>query len=126
MNPFSIKIRILFFAAICLFSVQVNAQLTVQGGFTGQQLVQQLLGNGVTANNIVFNCPTGAAGTFNATATNIGLTQGVLLTTGSIQSALGPNNTPSAGVDNLGLGDPSLNALAGANTFDACFIEFDF
>lgn len=111
--------------AIFLFPAVASAQLTVQGGFTGAQLVQTLLGGGVNASNITLNCPGTSAGTFNGTNSNIGLPGGVLLTSGSINVAPGPNNSGSAGVSNNAAGDPQLTAQAGFVTYDACVLEFD-
>ncbi len=57
---------------------------------------------------------------------SVGFDHGVLLETGSIFNALGPNNSNSAG-NNLGSGgDPDLNILGAGPVYDAVGIEFDF
>ncbi len=122
--PFQV-IRIALFGSLLGFGLGVQGQLTVQGGFTGTQLVNTLLGGGVQASNIVMNCPGTSAGTFNGSSSNIGLNSGVLLTSGDINVAPGPNNSGSAGVDNLAAGDPLLTIQAGWQTYDACYLEFD-
>jgi gliding motility-associated-like protein len=101
------------------------AQIVPTTNTNGNQLAQILGGNGVTITNVVMNCPNGAAGTFNATNTNLGMANGILLTTGSDTMVTGPNNTSQEGWDNLAPGDVSLDAIAGAGTHDACALEFD-
>ena len=94
---------------------------------TPEQLVQNvLLGAGVTATNITFTGSPNAKGTFNGSGSNIGLSGGILLTTGSIFNAPGPNNALNSGTDNSLPGDTTLAILAGTNTLDATILEFDF
>lgn len=118
--------------AACLGAA--HGQLVVGNTLTPQQLVQDvLLGSGVTVSNITFNGGPGTtvneqAGTFDGTNTNIGIPNGVILATGSVNVALGPNNSPSAtlGGGNFGAGDPDLTMLAGVATNDRAVLEFDF
>ena len=114
-----------FLSAILLSSSSAIAQITATTNTNGNQLAQILGGNGVTITNVVMNCPNGAAGTFNGTSSNLGMANGIVLTTGSDTMVQGPNNIGSQGLDNAAAGDPSLNALAGATTHDACALEFD-
>lgn len=104
----------------------VKGQLVVNANNNAQQLVQTLMGSGITVSNVVMNCPQGAAGTFNGTATNIGINNGVMLTTGSVAIAAQPNLGGGSGQDNFAPGDVDLTAAGGFNTFDACALEFDF
>ena len=105
-----------------------RAQLTTSTAMTPTQLVQNvLLGTGITATNITYTGAPLARGTFNGTASNLGLGAGVLLCTGHISNAGGPNN--NSGITNVnGLpGDADLNIItAPAISHDACIIEFDF
>ncbi|MEO6884389.1 MAG: choice-of-anchor L domain-containing protein [Bacteroidia bacterium] len=105
----------------------VLAQLVVNNTQTPQQLVQNvLLGSGVIASNITYTGAQIATGFFNGTNSNIGISSGILMTTGSIYLAVGPNNQTSAGL-NLHLpGDSDLSATSGGTTFDAAVLEFDF
>lgn len=74
------------------------AQLAVDNTLFPTQLVQNvLLGGGVTATNITFNGGPGnimseQIGSFDGTASNVGLDAGVIMATGDIQVALGPND----------------------------------
>ncbi len=111
-----------------LFSLLLQtsfAQISATTNNNGNQLSQILAGNGVTISNVVMNCPNGAAGTFTCNNCNLGMQQGIVLTTGSDTMVTGPNNVGSEGLDNLAPGDPQLNTLAGATTHDACALEFD-
>jgi len=103
-----------------------------------QYLVQSiLLSSGITVSNVTFNgspaIPTGNVanmiGYFNGVSSNIGITDGVILNTGSIFDAPGPNNSTNDGFDCGAPGDPDLNLLA-ANapngTYNAAVLEFDF
>jgi gliding motility-associated-like protein len=73
---------------------------------------------------------TGAAfqnGTFANGLTSIGLEEGVILSTGNINVATGPNNTTSAGTGGGGGGDPDLSQIVGGSPiFDVSIIEFQF
>jgi len=129
MSSFTVsKSFIALFAGLFLLflSAPVSAQLTVQGGFTAQQLAETIAGPGITVSNATINGSPQAHGTFNGGVAATGLNSGVILTTGPIEIALPPNNTEMAGVD-LGLpGNPMLQGLAGATTYDAIVLEFDF
>lgn len=109
-----------------LFTTPALAQLIVQGGLTAQQLAEVIAGPGITVTNATITGAPVAYGTFDGSNSAIGLQSGVLLTTGSIDLAVGPNNSGSAGVDNGMPGHPMLESLAGAQTFDAVVLEFDF
>jgi gliding motility-associated-like protein len=116
--------KLLFFVS-SFIALQVNAQLQVADTMSTQDLIQSLAGPGLSISNITVNCPGGAIGQFFGDNTNIGLSSGVLLTTGSIQNAIGPNTTGSQS-ENLGApGDADLSAIISDVTNDACVIEFD-
>ena len=118
-----------FCAAVFMlcFSLFANAQLTTNNTQTPTQLVQNvLLGNGITVSNITYTGNSNARGFFNGATSNIGLASGVILTTGDIINAPGPNSGGGEGTDNSLLGDPDLDQISGVSTFDACVLEFDF
>ena len=105
------------------------------------QLLQSMLGGpGVTISNITYNgssLPTvwNNIGTFTtgSTPTNLGITSGLILSTGGVSGAVGPNNSGSFGIaltpSTPDLGDSDLYALVGSsvsNLHDASVLEFDF
>lgn len=106
------------------------AQLVIDNTQTPQQLVQNvLLGPGVTASNITFTGTPLQIAKFTANATNLGLSSGIAMSSGECQIAIGPNNSsgntlPPGGCG--GLGDPDLDQISSAGTFDAAVLEFDF
>ncbi|MCF8276550.1 MAG: choice-of-anchor L domain-containing protein [Flavobacteriales bacterium] len=107
-----------------------SAQLVVDNTLTPTQMVEDiLLGPGVTASNISFTGVGGQSGYFNGVNSNIGISEGVILSSGNVTTAIGPNNDPGAGNDVGPIGpsgDSDLDLLSGVNTFDAAILEFDF
>lgn len=106
-----------------------SVPMTILGGPSSYAaMLQQLFGAGVVVSNVQIGCDTlnRQAGWFTATGTNIGLSQGMLLTSGDIDGAVGPNSqTGYTGNVTTAPGDATLTQAAGINTFDACKIEFD-
>jgi len=96
-------------------------------------LVQNvLLGSGVTVSNITYNGQAQAIGEFDGTNTNIGLDQGVIITTGTVLNQPGagphgPNTVQDGGLNTGGPGYSLLsNQIGGVQTNDAAVLEFDF
>ncbi len=105
-----------------------KSQLQVSQTLTPQQLVQQvLIGYGVTVSNITYTGDPIAIGKFsNGGTTNLGLLDGVVMTSGNANLAIGPNAASGAGLDNTGGSDPTLASLVTTSINDACVLEFDF
>ncbi|MCB9186055.1 MAG: choice-of-anchor L domain-containing protein [Flavobacteriales bacterium] len=101
------------------------AQITVTGGLNATTLAQTLAGPGITISNATLTGAPDAAGTFSGTS-NLGMNSGVVLCTGPVTLAPGPNNTGGEGQDNGQPGASELNGLAGASTYNAVILEFDF
>jgi hypothetical protein len=109
-------------ALLTLFSTSAGAQLIVDQSFTPEQLVQDfLVGPGIAAYNVTFNDGPGDVvhqniGAFNGVQSSIGLDSGVIMGTGDVLFALGPND----GYGNLGGGDGEndvdLDFLMGGST----------
>lgn len=108
----------------------VSAQITVNSTLSPQQVVQTvLLGPGVTASNFSFAGDPTQLGTFSCNGCSIGMPYGVILASGDINAAIGPNNDGSLtlGGGNTGVGDPDLDLLIAPNpTNDRAVLEFDF
>jgi len=122
-----------------LFSGSLNAQLTVTEGsamgYTPLQLVQaQLVGQGITVSNASFNgtsttITSDQIGYFTTSGTatqQLGITAGVLMTSGKASNAIGPNNSAGAGSSTTYGADPDLDIIANFTTYDKCVLEFDF
>ncbi len=113
-----------------LFSFHSFSQLVVTAGGTPQAIVNAFVGSGLSVSNINLNCgadsPNAAYGTFNGSSSNIGLPNGIILTSGDATLAVGPNVNNSAGVDRgVSTVDPQLVAIEPQATHDLCVLEFD-
>src|SRR4030095_595527 len=94
---------------------------------TPQQLAQLLAGPGVTVSNVTFTGATVAGGSFSGgLADGLGIDSGVILSSGDIANAAGPNNSPGTTTANGTPGDANLNVIVGAGhaTEDAAVLEF--
>ena len=107
---------------------KMQAQLTTQGNtvVSANALVNNIIGTGVTFSNATYTGRPMAVGTFNGSASNIGLNSGVIITSGHINVAPGPNNNGGATFSNNGPNIPELETLAQSTTFDGAILEFDF
>jgi gliding motility-associated-like protein len=124
-----------FFVTLIAFVMHSLAfgQLITNSSLSPQGLVQNvLLGSGVTVSNVMYNGSPGAIGQFTANNTTLGITQGIVMTTGTVQATSsgpqGPNNQSNAGMDNNAPGSTLLTnqVLGGTQTFNAAILEFDF
>lgn len=124
---------------VLLFSIGIqvgNTQnISVDEGFTPQDLVENVLINSTCAN--VFNVSVSGGnfatgersfGYFDGTGTTFPFQNGIILSTGKINNAPGPNSYLSDDGGNMGWdGDPDLNQALGLNnSFNATILEFDF
>ncbi|RMG65601.1 MAG: PKD domain-containing protein [Bacteroidetes bacterium] len=119
----------LLFLGLAFLPLTSQAQLTVWDTLTTAELLESLFGGGVTVSNIQTTCDTSLAmAEFNGINSNLGLSTGVIISTGNAMGAQGPNNSGST-TTNLGEpGDSLLSAQIGeplSNAFDACVISFD-
>ena len=120
------------FFVFTLNAILSQAQLITTSGQAPQTLVQNvLIGPGVTVSNILYNGSPTAIGSFTANGTTLGITQGIVMTTGTVLNngagPQGPNNVASAGTDNNMPGSAILSSLIqGTQTFNAATLEFDF
>lgn len=123
----STKKIILSAAIIGIGAGSVSAQLTVDPTPTPAFLVTNvLLGTGISATGITYTGSAVARGSFNGTGSGIGFASGVLLTTGNVNTAIGPNDIGNAGTDLNLNGDPDLDIVSSNMTFDGAVLEFDF
>ena len=121
------KLHVFIIFCLCLIG-SVNAQLIVSDTLTAEQLADLIDGPGVTILDPQITCPEGAYGRFEANnISNFDPSEGIILATGIIENAIGPNNTESKSTSfpPQGDGDPDLNVLSQFATDDACKFEFD-
>jgi hypothetical protein len=89
-------------------------------------LAAVLVGSGVTISNARYTGAKSSAGTFTSDSQTVGITSGILLSTGIAKGVIGPNTISYYGTDMNGAGDAQMTALVGSPTFDATTLEFDF
>lgn len=118
-----------------LFGTSAFSQITVDNTLSPGQIVNSLIGAGVSVSNISFTGNTNQVGTFDGSASNIGLQNGVIISSGTILDIVPPNQPSGAGFGNPG--DPDLLTIAQSvatnpqaglinSTQDAAILEFDF
>ncbi len=110
---------------LLILTTQINAQLTVTAELDDETFIYSLAGPGIVVSGIERNCAEGASGFFNSMDANVGIENGMLLTSGLADGAIGPNDEGSYTMYNGTDGDDDLTAAAGYPTYDACVIEFD-
>lgn len=126
----------IFGLILCLYFQFTSGQnITINENYTAQELVEDVLINSSCAN--VFNVSVSGGnfasgeksfGYFDGTGTTFPFQNGILISTGKINNAPGPNSYLSDDGGNMGWnGDPDLNqALGLSNTYNATILEFDF
>lgn len=115
---------------LSMSSLLSMGQLVTTGGMSPTALVENvLLGGGVIVTNVSFTGSSSAIARFNGTNTNIGLNDGIIITTGTAfgnaSGPVGPNNLKDAGIDNGLPGTPLLQD-GGSTSYDASILRFDF
>lgn len=117
-------------AVLLLAPLRSISQLFIDNTVNATDGVQSvLLGNGVTASGISFAGASEQIGSFTCTGCNLGIGTGLLMGSGNVDGAPGPNSsgsnslTPSSG---WGASDPDLALLSGFGLNDAAVLQFDF
>ena len=115
----------------------VNAQLITNNSLSPEDLIKNVLvGRGIDISNVTFTGNAKAIGQFVGVNSNIGVDDGVILSTGTVldhvlltgekNGPVGPNNNGDAGSIWNEDGDNDLESLVNKITFDAAVLEFDF
>lgn len=108
--------------------------ITVQGNITNDDILNSITSLQTLVSVTSVNCPSRAYGTFQAgDDSELGLQRGLLLTSGDLNWAVGPNTNGGGGnpnATNNAPGDPDLDYLSvtfgdGTLSRDACIIELD-
>jgi prealbumin domain-containing protein len=116
----------LAFALLLAPSASAAIATTDLNTLTPTDLANAMAGPGVTVSNVVYTGANVAAGTFAGGTGIIGFEDGIMLSSGSIGNAIGPNVDDGITTSNGTPGDSDLTALAGVTTLDAAVLEFDF
>ena len=113
---------------ITFVSTMSLAQMVANGASTAQQSVQLILGEGAEVFNVNSTGQANQVGTFTCGACGIGYGSGLILSTGNVAVANGPNNSGSStlGGGNFGATDADLAQLIGVGLNDAATVTFQF
>ncbi|MFT6746150.1 MAG: gliding motility-associated-like protein [Glaciecola sp.] len=112
-------------------------QLVTNNSKSATTLVKDVLtGEGVEISNVTYSGSGKALGEFFGASSNIGLSHGIIMSTGTVlnevdgsglqNGPVGPNNNSGATTKNNTPGDADLDALVDGGTSDAAVLEFDF
>ncbi|TDD69670.1 hypothetical protein E1262_11995 [Jiangella aurantiaca] len=100
------------------------------GGLTAEEIVQTLVGDGVTVDSVQYTGSPLAAGLAGGFDDVFGVPGGVALSSGAVggdrSSILGPNVAHDMTTEHHLPGDDDLGDLAAFPTYDAAVLEFDF
>lgn len=127
--------KTIFILFILSFTVSFSQNITVNETFTPQQLIENILVNSGCVSVSNFSASGGNFGTgefsygyFNSNGSAFPFSEGIILSTGKLNSSIGPNSNFSDDGTGIGwAGDTDLNlALGLSNTFNASVLEFDF
>ncbi|HLN52931.1 MAG TPA: choice-of-anchor L domain-containing protein [Lentimicrobium sp.] len=120
------KLLSLIFAGLTLHSLG-QTSLQIQYSSNLDSLVYYFIESGVTFSNVESSGHSKALGSFwGGMGSGLGIETGIVLSSGDIMIAEGPNNSSNAGYDFNNPGDSQLNALTGGNnTHDASALQFD-
>ncbi len=134
--------KTLVWVSMILFPFVASAQLTVTPGnalpanWNADSLVRNvLLGEGVTIANVTFNgssallnCNNIGMFSTGSTATNLGISSGIILATGGVSGAVGPNSSGSNSETSTctHYSNSALADIALGNLNDCMVLEFDF
>jgi len=128
----SMRLQIIILLFTLLFANNSFSQLIIDNtSMTPAQLVQNVLvGGGVTVSNVAYSgAIPNSIGKFSTggNPTNLGMTSGIIMSTGNVMDAPGPNNSGSTGTDNYYGSDPDLAMLIpGYTVYDAAVLSFTF
>ena len=122
----SIQIFILFL----LCSIAVKAQITVDNTVTPIDAMQTLLGDNVTISNLNYVGNATQIGVFDCIDCGLDFNNGIIISTGDVATAVGPNDQGGAGTSfvNGPLSNSDLDFISPTpdNYFDIAILEFDF
>jgi gliding motility-associated-like protein len=125
------KISIVLLIIMLLFGNKFKAQLLVDSSLSPDSLAKLISGEGVQIFNAQVDCGTNGYGKYNASGTTLGVDEGLLLTTGTVNNAIGPNDVGNQSTywtnpyDGNPQTYPLLNNYTGRTIYEYCEFEFD-
>lgn len=107
-------------------SIQIN-RVSPQNTYTPNQLVQDVLVTGcLTASNVSFTGGSTQIGHFTKGSSSFPISEGIILSTGNVADAEGPNYDYNTTTEIGSAGSAEINTITGGISYDAAVLEFDF
>lgn len=123
------KITLTLILVLSFFSenyLVAQSELFVDNSFTADQMVMDFFDSPeVNITNVSYTGNGDGLAFFEGANTNIGIPAGILLSTGNVFDAVGPNDMPGTSGQSLFTGEPDLEAISSSNVFDSAILEFD-
>lgn len=115
-------------AAVCCLGISAGgaSALTVTQNDSPTDLANTILGSGVTITSATLTGAADASGTFTGGGDSIGIDDGVILSTGDVTDAEGPNTADDTTTNFGTAGDADLSAIVGLTTYDAVRLDLTF
>jgi gliding motility-associated-like protein len=114
------------FLLFILFPFTGFSQLTIINNSSASALAQAIVGSGITVSNATMNTGISSTGTFTYTGANLGLPDGVVLTSGYASDVANPGTVFSNVQNGNNVSDADVIAISSQARYDACLLEFDF
>jgi len=106
-----------------------NAQLRIDTSLSAEYIVKIIFANkeSFRIENVEYRSDKKSIGIFHCPMKyNKMISDGIILSTGDVFDAIGPNDSPNKSSKSLINSDNELSAIAKGNTFDTAILEFDF
>lgn len=116
------------FFNLLFFSTLAFAQLKVDTTKNVNQIIKTFFSSSkdLLINNIQYSGNKQSIGLFTNKCCELNINKGIIISTGYVWEAIGPNNLPGCGESHYFDGDKDLETIANGKTFDAASVEFDF
>ncbi len=120
----------LFICFLFFALTSAKAQLSIDTTLSAEDMVKTVFAasdNDSKIENVKYKGYKKSLGIFKCSMVyNKVISKGLILSTGNVFDAIGPNNTPDKSSKALNNTDVSLSAIAKGPTYDAAILEFDF
>ncbi len=104
---------------------QASGGISVTKNSNAEELAKKLVGSEMPIRNAIFSGKSRQAGFFSDSGVT-GIEEGVILSSGHIKYAKGPNTSRKKSYNNGRGGDETLDLFTGKTTYDAAVLQFEF
>jgi gliding motility-associated-like protein len=120
-----LSLSILLLFPLSMYAQPLSVSNAGNNGNASYLVQNVLIGGCLTVSNITYTGSSSAIGYFSNAGT-MGISEGIVLSTGAVSSTPGPNGSGSQTTSFFTAGDATLNALPGGVTQDAAVLQFSF